>query len=739
MPSPTLPLPELIKELRTLLQQRRFAAAFAQVDRALAAAPAQERGKLLLLRLDVGAAAGDTAALVADALLLVEHAAAQPVDAATAAAYVTALRARRRFADALQLLTRLDQNVPGLALEAYNLGVEFGNAGDTASARACYTAALAARPDFAEAQLNLGDAWLREREFQRALPHFQHALRLQPANSGAWLGLGQCELNLGNGAAALHALARVGAPLAHTPLMLAWRATALAHIGRDDEALALYEQALAADPHCHDAAFGRAFLHERRRDFAAAAHGYAHAHALRPQSNRALGNQVFCLRSMSAWDEMAAPEAELLQRLRNGQIGDYAASWLGLPLPASTLREIAAHYSHTQCTLRVAPVAQRAFAARAPGRMRIGYVSADFRQHATSHLLVEVLERHDRARCEVFAYSLAADDGSPLRQRVAAACEHFVDVAGMPVPDVAARVLADGIDVLVDLHGHTGNACQGLAALRPAPVIVNYLGFPGTLGAFADYIIGDAVVTPAGSAAEFSEAIARLPHCYQPNDRRREVGASTTRADHGLADDAIVACSFNQSWKLTPEIWAIWMRLLARHARLVLWLIEDNRWVRENLSRHAAQAGIDARRLVFAPPLPSPQHLARLALADLMLDTARYNSHTNGSDALRMGVPLLTLCGGSFAARVGASLLQAVGLPELIAHSERDYERTLDALLGAPATLAALKARLLEQGRNAPLFDSAATTRALERAYTTMAERHAAGLAPAEFDVPEAG
>jgi len=735
MPPSPASLPALIGNLRTLIQQRRFAEAFAQVDRALAAWP-HERGKLLLLRIDVGSAAGDAAALDADAHRLVDCAAREAAPAGVA--YLAALRARHRFDDALQLLARLGAQTPGIAIEAYNLGVDFTNAGELPKARDSYAAALAAQPAFAEAQLNLGDAWLRDREFLRAQAHFRHAVRLQPSNANAWLGLGQCELNLGNGEAALHALGRVGGPLAHAPLMLAWRATALAHCGREDEALALYEQALAADPRSFDAAFGQAFLLERRRDFAAAAIGYARAHALQPQSNRALGNLVFCLRSIAAWHDMTAPESELLRRLEAGQFGDYATSWLSLPLPAQTLRRIAAHYSHTQCTLRVAPVAQREFAARGTGRLRVGYVSADFREHATSHLLVEVLERHDRARLEVFAYSLAPDDGSALRRRVMAACEHFVDVAGMAVPDIAARVLADRIDVLVDLHGHTGNACQGLAALRPAPVIVNYLGFPGSMGAFADYIIGDPFVTPAGAAAEFSEAIARLPHCYQPNDRRREIGAATTRAEHGLPDDAIVACSFNQSWKLTPEIWAIWMRLLTRHARLVLWLIEDNRWVRDNLTRHAAAAGIDARRLVFAPPLPSPRHLARLALADLMLDTARYNSHTNASDALRMGVPLVTLCGGSFAARVGASLLHAVGLPELIAHDEPAYERILDALISAPDALAALKRRLLEQGHDVPLFDSAATARALERAYATMAERCAAGLTPAEFDVPDA-
>jgi len=266
-------------------------------------------------------------------------------------------------------------------------------------------------------------------------------------------------------------------------------------------------------------------------------------------------------------------------------------------------------------------------------------------------------------------------------------------------------------------------------------VYVNYLGYPGTLGDYADYIIGDAWVTPPGSEAEFSEAIVRLPACYQPNDSLREVGAATTRAAHGLPDDAIVACSFNQAWKFTPEIWAIWMRLMQRHPRLVLWLLDENPWFADNLRAHAAAAGAARERLVFAPRVANAQHLARLALADLALDTVPCNSHTTAADALWMGVPLITLVGGTFAGRVGASLLHAVGLPELVTYSAAEYEVKLDALLSAPERLAALKQDLLARRASAPLYDSTSLARALERAYRTMVERHAAGLPPAAIDL----
>jgi predicted O-linked N-acetylglucosamine transferase (SPINDLY family) len=438
---------------------------------------------------------------------------------------------------------------------------------------------------------------------------------------------------------------------------------------------------------------------------------------------------------MADWPNWQAPHAELVSRLSRGEVGDYATSLSSLDLPGKILRRVAAQFIVTQSMLQATEVRKRHFPPRKPGRLRIAYLSSDFRNHATSRLLVEVLERHDRERFEVFAFALTPPDGSALGQRVVAACEHFIEVANLAAVDVAARILECAIDVLIDLNGHTKGGCVGLAALRPAPVVVNYLGYPGTMGDYVDYIIGDRYTTPPGSEDEFSEAVVRLPGCYQANDRRRAVGAPAQRTQHGLADGAIVACSFNQSWKITPTIWVIWMRLLHAHPRLVLWLIDENRWMRQNLIRAAADAGIDAGRLVFAPRVAQPEHLARLALADLALDTVPCNSHTTGSDALWMGVPMVTLLADSFAGRVGASLLHAVDLPELVTRSKAEYEAKLDALIGAPAELVRLKTTLLERRDHVPLFDSTATARTLERAYSIMHERHVSGLAPAPIDM----
>jgi protein O-GlcNAc transferase len=724
----------LLASVRALARERRFADAIALIDEA-AAKRSQERDKLLLLKLDIALAAKDDAATISAERSLAALVDAQPQSLVR---IIASLRLRKRTNAAWIILSR-SEPAPALAPEAFLLGVVFAREGEKGLARTCYEFALEAKPNFIEAHVNLGDLLLGEREFLRAQPHFEAAIGIDVGNGNAWLGLGQCLLNTGKGAHALDAFSRAPAALENSPMLTAWRATATLQSGDEAQAVILYERALAGDPACFSALFGYASVCERRGDLDTAAQLYARAHAAQPESVWALNNQVFCLRRMAAWEAMAVPEAELVERLRRGDIGDYGtSSWVSLDLPGTTLREVAAVFARTQSALRVRPVAHRDFAVNTTQRLRVGYVSADFRSHATSYLLVDVLERHDRDRFEVFAYALTPSDGSAVAARVAAACSHFIDVANLPPEQVASRILDDRVDVLVDLNGHTQGECMGLVALRPAPVIASYLGYPGSMGAFVDYVIGDRQVTPVDAADEFSEKIVRLPRSYQPNDSRREIGAETTRAAHGLPDDAIVACSFNQSWKFTAPIWAIWMRLLRAHPRLVLWLLDENPWATANLRRHAEAAGVAPERIVFAPRVPHADHLARLGLADIALDTVPCNSHTTGSDALWMGVPLVTLVGQAFIGRVGASLLDAVGLPELIAHSEAEYAALLDDLIGASFKLATLRIRLLSSRQTAALFDSEATTRALEAAYAAMYARYRGGHDPVAIDIAAA-
>jgi predicted O-linked N-acetylglucosamine transferase (SPINDLY family) len=351
--------------------------------------------------------------------------------------------------------------------------------------------------------------------------------------------------------------------------------------------------------------------------------------------------------------------------------------------------------------------------------------------------MAELFERHDRARFEIYGYSTGRDDGSPLRARLVSAFDHFIDAQALSHAEAAQRIHDDRIDILIDLKGYTGDSRTEILVNRPAPIQVNSLGYPGTMGAdFIDYIIADPTTAPLNHQPFYSEAIVDLPHCYQPNDTQRAISATTpSRAACGLPEEGVVFCCFNGAYKLSPPLFDVWMRLLLASPGGVLWLLVSAEGVKANLRREAEARGVGGERLVFGDVLPLEDHLARHRLADLFLDTAPINAHTTASDALWAGLPVLTILGDSFAGRVAASLVRTVGLPELVAASLADYEAIALELAADPAKLAALKARLATQRGTAPLFDIARYTADLERAYAAMVERWQGGLPPRAFSV----
>jgi predicted O-linked N-acetylglucosamine transferase (SPINDLY family) len=362
----------------------------------------------------------------------------------------------------------------------------------------------------------------------------------------------------------------------------------------------------------------------------------------------------------------------------------------------------------------------------------VGYLSSDFHEHATAYLISQILEQHDRARFEVSAYSYGIDDASPARRRIELGVERFVEAREMSDRAVAERIRADGIDVLLDLKGYTLGARNGVLAFRPCPIQVNFLGFPGTLGApFYDYIIGDPNVTPTEHAPDYSEKIAQMPVCYQPNDRSRAIGPRPTRAACGLPERGFVFCSFNVPYKITSEMFDIWCRLLQRVENSVLWLYKASAQARHNLTVEAQRRGVAASRLVWAEPVHQTQHLGRLQLADLFLDTRPVCAHTTASDALWAGVPIITCPGETFVSRVAASILQAADLPELIAPDLARYESQALALAGDSDRMKTLKERLAQSRERCALFDSVRYTRGLEALFTRMHERYRQGLPPA--------
>ena len=391
--------------------------------------------------------------------------------------------------------------------------------------------------------------------------------------------------------------------------------------------------------------------------------------------------------------------------------------------------KVARHYSlHVMNAVR--PLPRRAARAHG-GRLRIGYLSADFHQHATSQLMVQMLECHDRGAFEITLLSTGPDDGSALRRRIVGAAERFEELRGRSFEGIARRVRELEIDILVDLKGATYDTLLPVLAHRPAPLQVTWLGFPGTTGApFIDYLIGDPVLTPLSDAAHFGEKIAQLPVCYQPNDARRALPAASARAEWGVPEDALVLSAFHQSYKISAEVFDRWCELLHALPDAVLWLLQWNTNVQATLTAAAQARGIGAERLVFAPLLPPEGHLSRLACADVYLDAWPCNAHTTAGEALWCGVPVVTILGATFAQRVAGSLLHAVELDELACADVDHYVAAVKALAADPARRAQLRTHLLAQRTTSPLFDGARQARELEHLYRRMWDRGVRGLAP---------
>jgi predicted O-linked N-acetylglucosamine transferase (SPINDLY family) len=372
-------------------------------------------------------------------------------------------------------------------------------------------------------------------------------------------------------------------------------------------------------------------------------------------------------------------------------------------------------------------------------KIHIGYFSADYHEHATSYLIAELFELHDRDRFRISAISFGPESHGPMRKRLQAACDEFIDVRDKSDAETVALCRAKHIDIAIDLKGFTQDNRLGIFSRRVAPLQVNYLGYPGTLAApYIDYMIADRTLVPGQSQQHYSEKLIYLPHCYQANDTKRVVAEkSFTRAELGLPTDGFIFCCFNNSYKITPAIFHRWMRILARVENSVLWLLADNPAAVRNLRREAAARYVAPERLIFAERIDLPHHLARHRAADLFLDTLPCNAHTTASDALWAGVPVLTCAGESLAARVAASLLTAIGLPELIASTQDQYELMAVDLAHDREKLAALARKLAENKRDAPLFDTPRFTRDIEAGYEMIHARHRAGEAPEHIDVPD--
>lgn len=611
-----------------------------------------------------------------------------------------------------------------------NAGVIYTALGRAREAALALERALRLEPTLVEAWVNLSSLRMAMDDAVAAEGAARRALSIADS-AAAGFNLALALTAQGRSAEAFEALGRVEATGQIDPADItlpALRAQLLVTMGQPDLARQVLDRTLARV----DGAvlrIERARLAEAGRDEARALDDYAVALRIDPVNETVLSELAFLKKRLVAWDGLAALQATFRRLVaRRAEAGETSAltpfSFLSDPSSRAEQRAAAAAWSRRWLDR---PASTRELST---GRLRIGYLSADLHQHATGVLAVGLFEQHDRSRFEVIAYSTGPDDGSALRQRLVAAFDRFVDARGWTDERIAAAIRDDGIDILVDLKGHTERAATGVMALRPAPIAVAYLGYPGTTGAsFVDYLIGDGVVTPAGHRDDYTETLVRLPHSYQVNDDRRKMGEAPPRAALGLPDDAVVFCCFNSTYKLTPDVFDAWAAILAQVPGSVLWLLTrgDDDALRDRLRREAASRGLAPDRLVFGDTRPHADYLALYRRADLFLDTWPYNAHTTASDALWAGCPVLTLLGETFAGRVAASLLTAVDRSEGIAHDRDGYIAQAVAWGRDRTSLVTLRTRFERAVRSMPLFDTRRTTRAIEAAYLEMAAQQRAG------------
>ncbi|SDI03707.1 tetratricopeptide repeat protein [Propionivibrio dicarboxylicus] len=641
---------------------------------------------------------------------------------------------------------------PGNPDALFLLGQVLFDSGDTGLGERKMRAALSVRPTAGNYRGGLAISLFRIGRFAAAASEFAEALRYLPGVAELWRGLALSSAQVGDAATTFRAAAEwqrlapsdadapgvwrsAGAQLAYReglkedergcfesaieaygralefdPLAVAIqvaRANLLARMGCSADARHAYEAAVAVHPDNAAAHFNFAMFHlDEGRRLDALDH-LEMAARLDPENGLFATHLLFQLMHLCRWAEME----DLIRRVVAAIEEDSAdiPPFIVLSMPGTTPRlQRKCAENHSRRLSRVdAGSPSKSVRVRRPGRWRIGYLSSDFKQHATAFLMIEMLEAHDRSRFETFGLSYGVDDRSEMRGRIGRSFEHFLELSAAPEIEAVERIGALDLDVLIDLKGYTeGNHSEWLQH-RLAPVQINWLGYPGTLGApWVDYLIADAVVAPEASQWMYSERILYLPGTYQPNARVRDCEPATTRADEDLPEDALVLCSFNQTYKITPEIYGVWLDLLCCEPRAVLWLWASNPWAEKELRSVAAHAGIAPERIIFAEGRPQAAHLARLSLADLALDTFPCNGHTTTSDALWAGVPVVTLCGEAFASRVAASLLYAAGLGDLVATDAGQYRAIVKAWLSDATQRRRLRAIAAEFRGQSPVCDN---------------------------------
>jgi len=605
--------------------------------------------------------------------------------------------------------------------------------------------AILLRPKDLDVQLNLGNTLLAANRFEEAAGYYRRVLRVRPKADDVREALCHCLSTLGNQAHLLGNFTQAEACFQEALLFSPQDAALLYNLGnaqrelgKPNEAVKQYQKAIQLAPSDADTHNNLGNVQRELGQLDLAVASYQTALTLNPELHHAKVHLVHQKQHMCDWQGLAEDIQQIRQWVMHepsAQISPFAFLAMSTTTAAEQ-KACATNWANNRYGQLIQHGKQLHFAQPAPPnkKIKVAYLSADFRLHPLAFLISELIELHDKNQFEIHAFSYGTNDKTNARIRLEKAFHRFHDIRSLSEIDAAKKIHSHGIDILVDLTGFTQTSRSGIAALRPAKINVNWLGFPGTMGdlhhnnepstPLFDYLLTDSFITPPTSAQHYAEKLALLPHSYQPNDRKRPVGKTPTREACKLPEDAFVFCSFNQSFKITPDVFSVWMRLLAAAPKSVLWLLDCNPWAKQNLLREAKIRGIEAERIIFAPRVTIADHLARHAHADLFLDTQPYNAHTTCSDALWMGVPVLTCVGDTFASRVAGSLLQAAGLAQLISYSLEEYESIAMSLIQNKNNLTSIKEKLRAENMTSPLFDTAKFAQSLEESYRAMMTHH---------------
>ena len=637
--------------------------------------------------------------------------------------------------DALELISLAIEINPRVASYHSNQGVALKELSKFEEAVASFDKAIFLQPSYAEAYSNRGAALRRLHLLDAAIASCEKAISLNPSLVEAYSNIGLALQEQKKLDAAILIFDKAVSLKPTYYQAYSNRGNALLELKQFDAAIASYDKAISLRPNFAEAYYNRGAALKELKQLDSAIESYDKAFSLKPDHPYLLGMRQHLKMLICDWEDFESNIRLIKQKIQGKFKATSSFTMIGLPVSLSDQRQTAENWYRDKFPSNsyLGPIVQH----QRQAKIRLGYFSADFHNHATAYLMAELFERHDKEKFELIAFSFGPETKDEMQIRVSQAFDHFINVASLSDLEVALLSRELGIDIAIDLKGVTQDYRLSIFSYRAAPIQVSYLGYPGTLGAdYIDYLIADKTLIPPQSQQHYSEKIVYLPNSYQVNDRHRVIAPTQfTKQELGLPEDAFVFCCFNNNFKITPDIFDSWVRILKAVDSSVLWLLQDNPTAAMNLQKEAARRGLNPARLVFAKRMDLPEHLARHKAADLFLDTTPCNAHTTASDALWAGLPLLTCMGESFASRVAASLLNAIGLPELVTETQDQYEALAIDLAKTPDKLKNITDKLERNRLTTPLFDTELFTKNIEAAYIQIYQRYQADLSPENIEV----